>query len=236
MIGAHFTSILTHFYSLLYFSTPCRSGLLICNLSLTFSIALQSRSLLLMSSSILLWSIVALMLHHHHALVHSFNPFKSDAISSICLPTISIPSIFVCFNRRSYTVPISTSSYVWLSIICIPSSSDRFNSRSSAIFIPSISIHVSIPSTPYHSFWRWSRKQLPHDQSTHFDQEKKRNEWSHEDRAKVVTRKAKGKGKAGSTNQNEHAPFVMGEILSILEEISTTFVKMQLWKQGNKIK
>jgi predicted polyphosphate/ATP-dependent NAD kinase len=51
-----------------------------------------------------------------------------------------------------------------------------------------------------------------------------------------VVWKAKGKGKTSSSNQNEHVPFVMSGILSILEEISTTFIKVQLLKQLDKMK
>jgi hypothetical protein len=47
-------------------------------------------------------------------------------------------------------------------------------------------------------------------------------------RAKTVVRKAKEKGKGSSSNQSEHDPSAIDDMLSTLEEMSTIFVKAQL--------
>jgi predicted choloylglycine hydrolase len=56
------------------------------------------------------------------------------------------------------------------------------------------------------------------------------------DRAKAAARKAKGKGKESSSSQSEHYSSTMGAMLSTLKKMSTTFVKVQLWKKWNKLK
>jgi hypothetical protein len=70
-VRTHFTHISTHFYS----PTQCRTGLPICNLSLTFLIVLQSRPLLrwvcrFVSAPLSLWYFTI------KAHVHSFNPHE----------------------------------------------------------------------------------------------------------------------------------------------------------------
>jgi hypothetical protein len=55
------------------------------------------------------------------------------------------------------------------------------------------------------------------------------------DRAKAMTHQRKRKGKASSSSQSEHDPSAVGDKLSTLKKISTSFAKLQLWKQWNKL-
>jgi hypothetical protein len=52
------------------------------------------------------------------------------------------------------------------------------------------------------------------------------------DRAKAAARK--GKGKEGSSSKSESFS-VMGGIMSTLKKLSTSFTKVQMWKQYNKL-
>jgi hypothetical protein len=89
-------------------------------------------------SSSILRSIVAPMFHHHHALVLSFNPFNFWChILHHMLPAISIPTTSDRrFDMHSSIVSIPTS-YIWLPIVYIPSTSDRVDRCSYSISIPS---------------------------------------------------------------------------------------------------
>jgi hypothetical protein len=44
----------------------------------------------------------------------------------------------------------------------------------------------------------------------------------------------KGKGKKGSSSQSESSS-TMGSIMSTLKKLSTSFTKVQMWKQYNKL-
>jgi hypothetical protein len=53
------------------------------------------------------------------------------------------------------------------------------------------------------------------------------------DRAKMATRK--GKGKECSSSQNRSS-FAMGGIMSALKKLGTSFTRAQMWKQYNKLR
>jgi hypothetical protein len=53
------------------------------------------------------------------------------------------------------------------------------------------------------------------------------------DRAKVAAQK--GKGNEGSNSQSESF-FIVGDIMSTLKRLSTSFANAQLWKLWNKLK
>jgi hypothetical protein len=54
-----------------------------------------------------------------------------------------------------------------------------------------------------------------------------------QDRVKVAARKEKGK--EGSSSQSESS-FIIGDIMSTLKKLSTSFTKAQMWKQYNKFR